>query len=147
MNGEDGKQSRTQLTAADRKIICELRQKHPSYSHAQVTEEASKQLEKQLAKSTVTKTLQNSEKWLTTTEQEGGQERQRKAKYEDLEKTLCSSSSRCEALRGLISMVVAHFFNRATRQQQQQCKCKGTYETGVFVSCRHHRQRLKCGST
>ena len=88
MNGQDGKQSRTHLTAADRKIICEFAQKHPSYSHAQITEAANKQLGKQLAKSTVTKTLQNSEKWLTTTEQDGGRKRQRTAKFGDLEAAL-----------------------------------------------------------
>ena len=86
MNGEDGKNSRIQLKSAERKVICETSRKNPSYSHAQITEAASKQLKKQLARSTVTKTLQISEKWLTTTEQEGGQKRQRKAS------TLCDEA-------------------------------------------------------
>jgi hypothetical protein len=88
MNVEDGKRSRTQLTAADMKVICEIQKKHPSYSHAQIAEAGSKQLGKQLVRSTVTKALKDSEKWLTTTEQQGSQKRQRKAKYEDLEKAL-----------------------------------------------------------
>lgn len=83
-----GRSERTQLTNAERERICQLKQQQPQLKHDEFVAFACAELGKQVNRSTISKIVKESERWLNIPEEERERKRHKKGQFEDVEEAL-----------------------------------------------------------
>ena len=82
------KAKRVCFTDLERRAICQLDQQNPKWTQQELTEQAAKQLNKSLKRSTITGILKEKTKWLKVEDSSGSRKHHKEAKWKDLETAL-----------------------------------------------------------